>query len=952
MKKRLVCFGLIFVIIFTTFDFKAYATETTDTVVIETDENTKFFGNNTYKILGANGRDASVKKCTEAGGHLLTINSEEEQKFVEEWMYSYYGVKNKEGACWLGAHLKENWEWITGEEFSYTNWNINEPSGDGVYVILNKDGRWNDGRYGTYLTICEWDNSYTPLKDLQMIETVRLYTSDGGDSYIKQLNQLIQKLDQEGITQEEKLKQYNDFFVQNGFTDSQEGITYCYDAMNAKQAYDFLLSNDAFCAYQYWNYLHFTDKGQIARATLLVDEWIFNDGLVQYIEPSTYITQETESIKNYKTMLLDFMNNYSVEYELTKYIDNAIASVDSGIEVVNETYKSSYMKKLRNAHSCEEVNKILADYLEQAECKISADGKLEFNLEGFESISNLTEYGSKVTSICSDTLDYMNDLILLESRLNVIDSYSDFLESIVEGKEVLPYGLVVAAEQLLNELIYPYQGEIQKFIGQLEDYIVDDVYDFSGQIMGETLGGIVASIDLGKVIVDQITGIGELVRQSTYVEAYAYLGMYYSSLLHEAKERFVADETAENAWEFYHTYMLLLQLRIKGEEAYLEMNQEKGLVDILCKIGEWDYFGISDKEEFVNQIIQYTKSKCYFALTNAMDIENNQLYKKKVIVECPVSVDIYDANDNLIYSIYDKVEVDETNAYGRFVCKYVPASRDYVKVAYLYDNADYKIKACGEDTGMVECSIIETEDNLTYSIKGFDDIVISNNSIVEIESSKESYSIDENGDGSVDIEAEIVDKSKVYIQFDCQNSKQIFTVYVDGEGKFDMPEKPKKEGYIFSGWYDKPNGTGIMLADNMVVQKSITVYAYWVAESEEESTKNSDKIVSQESIEIDTVEEGVIVKKQEKESKDKKLQENVSISCDNEKELEEEKNKISSDKDTNIEDITESIPDLEVEESNSQISVWKIIVTILAIILCIGAICLIVIYVYKEKRED
>ncbi len=43
-----------------------------------------------------------------------------------------------------GSDSAGEWEWITGEEWTYTNWHSNEPSGDGNYLVFGLWGTWND----------------------------------------------------------------------------------------------------------------------------------------------------------------------------------------------------------------------------------------------------------------------------------------------------------------------------------------------------------------------------------------------------------------------------------------------------------------------------------------------------------------------------------------------------------------------------------------------------------------------------------------------------------------------------------------------------------------------------------------------------------------------------------------------------------------------------------------
>ena len=100
-----------------------------------------------YKVFneGMNWYSAN-KSCKEVGGHLVSITSREEQAAVQS-IILYSG--KKQNFYWTGGYIIENgkWQWITREEFSYTNWAKGEPNNDlGNEFILSiyNSGEWND----------------------------------------------------------------------------------------------------------------------------------------------------------------------------------------------------------------------------------------------------------------------------------------------------------------------------------------------------------------------------------------------------------------------------------------------------------------------------------------------------------------------------------------------------------------------------------------------------------------------------------------------------------------------------------------------------------------------------------------------------------------------------------------------------------------------------------------
>jgi hypothetical protein len=97
-------------------------------------------------------RDAASKKTYSGmSGHLVSITSSGENDFIRSTVLS-----GKTGSWWIGAYQDANakepagdWQWVTGESFSYTNWNSGEPndsSGEDVAEFYSGNGYWNDNK--------------------------------------------------------------------------------------------------------------------------------------------------------------------------------------------------------------------------------------------------------------------------------------------------------------------------------------------------------------------------------------------------------------------------------------------------------------------------------------------------------------------------------------------------------------------------------------------------------------------------------------------------------------------------------------------------------------------------------------------------------------------------------------------------------------------------------------
>ena len=117
------------------------------------------YGGSMYGVYAAEdiSWDAANSAATSlgAGYHLVTISSMEENDFVTGLVQLALL-----GQVWAGGYQSgpgaadANWNWVTGEAWSYTNWNKDEPndyyglnSEEHLGINWTADGKWNDEGY-------------------------------------------------------------------------------------------------------------------------------------------------------------------------------------------------------------------------------------------------------------------------------------------------------------------------------------------------------------------------------------------------------------------------------------------------------------------------------------------------------------------------------------------------------------------------------------------------------------------------------------------------------------------------------------------------------------------------------------------------------------------------------------------------------------------------------------
>ena len=129
-------------------------------------EATTKFNGHTYASYVSDKRPAwsAVKAfCEEIGGHLLCIESANEQKQIESLLVG------RSDRYWIGGYCENGtgeWKWVNGEPLSYRNFAWIREDGDSNFVALAKSRQWitiiERPLFVVKAFVCEWDSEIEP----------------------------------------------------------------------------------------------------------------------------------------------------------------------------------------------------------------------------------------------------------------------------------------------------------------------------------------------------------------------------------------------------------------------------------------------------------------------------------------------------------------------------------------------------------------------------------------------------------------------------------------------------------------------------------------------------------------------------------------------------------------------------------------------------------------------
>ncbi len=143
-----------------------------------------------WEVNPANGHSYTVIDCvswTDAkskaealGGYLVTISDAAENEWVRSVLSPMapgrwaviIGMYQPNG----GSDPSAPWVWVTGESFTYTNWDVGQPSGDGPYgYMFEENGKWNDGQLNWPVAFVEVGPIPEPTSILALFSGITIF---------------------------------------------------------------------------------------------------------------------------------------------------------------------------------------------------------------------------------------------------------------------------------------------------------------------------------------------------------------------------------------------------------------------------------------------------------------------------------------------------------------------------------------------------------------------------------------------------------------------------------------------------------------------------------------------------------------------------------------------------------------------------------------------------------
>ena len=580
--------------------------------------------------------------------------------------------------------------------------------------------------------------------------------------------------------------------------------------------YSYLMDNEIYLSWQFKEHL----KKPGVRITLGLSGLVFND------EMTDYLTLHWVEKDKYKTALEVYMKTNAPTFEVFGKIEETLAILEGISHEVVSQELTSYIAHLKDVlplcRTTEEIDTLINSLTQQDEWSTLELGKFAYASQHIGKALGVLSDFVEVTDITIDGIIALTDV---GAVVNTYKNYEAFLHAVTTDS-TLPAPLRYAAFELKTNIADAYLQVTYEIFHEVFTFLENKlVLKPLGELIDTAIAGqlglvgYLGTFSLSSKIVSFLTGIDDIVNSSSYVECYAILSEKYSKILQSDAQLFRGEggQTFENAYKFYYDYEMLRTLRTLCEETYysmLSMGMEHDASDI------WDY----NVKRLMREITIYEEARPYIlntisnlksrAFTMNDDVPRHPIvrrdpYTNKIVVACPVDIQVYDANNVLLYEVVNHVVSkvhDEMNQWplsiytlGEITHLEFPGTSVYEIVLLPYAEGEMDV-------------LMSTRDNGGNTIKrtNYEGVAISIGSNFGINTSDSS---EKDYHKLIGLVGQAVNTGKSFEQQELDSIRVNVDVNIDGEGfvwgdgEYYALDRVcllayASEGFAFDGWYE------------------------------------------------------------------------------------------------------------------------------------------------------
>ena len=293
-----------------------------------------------------------------------------------------------------------------------------------------------------------------------------------------------------------------------------------------------------------------------------------------------------------------------------------------------------------------------------------------------------------------------------------------------------------------------------------------------------------------------------------YSENYSdiLLSMYYESevFVSNFSREIFSDLLGEDKRPLINAILAIISYETGSVDHFISDNIEKSSLMLILKIALFDNAGNLFDNHYPELYLAWLESY------DAKELFGKKTYKK-ITASCPVNVDVYSDNGELLASIVNnEIIKDEIPIY----------LENDSKEIWLMDGDKYDIKITAYDKGTMTYSVEEYNQDFEMQNKtNFYDVPLKKNSVFETtvsSSAGESVTLYDKDSKKTIYPSETLtkDDEEIEISVSCDSNGHVYGNQNVVKGEYVSVEAVPNDGYIFKGWFK----------ENKLVSKDLEYY--------------------------------------------------------------------------------------------------------------------------------
>ncbi len=387
-------------------------------------------------------------------------------------------------------------------------------------------------------------------------------------------------------------------------------------------------------------------------------------------------------------------------------------------------YDNAWRNYATKEINVENAKKILLALIDEAQFDIN-DGYVDEFVKVLEGASDFNDFLQKVNKYLeNDTIasaEWSEVFKYLDIAIDVAHAYQNYRDKLIEA-----YARVLAVRQSNSTYIEFLDYVAQNAQNASLASAAKELRDTMNDSLEDQLQNILSQVAVDGATVGVEYALNLAMNSNVYTAAVKKVygvGKSAADFLWNTSEMYEVLDSLKCAYEFQALAADWAEGKLNGEDADAAV-YAFGIALTARDLSEDALFALKKAEN--GGVVGKIKSKLYGTVYNDIEVSKASLSLIKDImfaetldgtktvvnslnIYCPVNVAVTTKDNAVLYTLADGAAATVINEYGAFASVYSDYSKEYLKVAFLFDDYRIKLVATGEGYVTLKMNLLEAD---------------------------------------------------------------------------------------------------------------------------------------------------------------------------------------------------------------------------------------------------